>query len=119
MINMEDEMTLSPELLAIAARLKTQDNRATDNPMFSAQEKRREYGYDSDYTSDYIWVDEDCELGEVPEALRVRAKCTTRTCGTPSWFHSQRRAAKTTCVRISTISEKPVSTHTHSIVTMR
>jgi len=60
-------MKISPELLAIAARLKTQDNRATDNPMFSAQEKCREYGYAGDYACDYVWIGEDCELGEVPE----------------------------------------------------
>ena len=54
-------MKLSPELLASAERLKTQDNRATAEPMFCVQEKRREYGYDSDYAEDYIWIDDDCE----------------------------------------------------------
>jgi len=60
-------MELSRDLLAIGERLRTQDNRATDHPMFSAQEKRREYGYDGDYASDYIWVayDDAGELSEV------------------------------------------------------
>ena len=52
-------MDFPPELQAIADRLKTQDNRATDNPMFSAQEKRREYGYDWEYADSYLWIEEE------------------------------------------------------------
>jgi len=54
-------MKLDCELLAIAARLKTQDDRCTAEPMFCVQERRREYGYHPDYAVDYVWIDDDCE----------------------------------------------------------
>lgn len=45
---------LSDQLAAIAERLRTQDNRITQNPMFCVQEKKRDVGYDS------LWVDNKC-----------------------------------------------------------
>lgn len=45
------------DLRAIAARLKTQDNRITAEPMFCVQEKRREYGYDPQWVDDHVWLD--------------------------------------------------------------
>lgn len=40
---------LPQEIAAIAARLHTQDNRITQDPLFAVQQKRRVYGVDSDY----------------------------------------------------------------------
>ena len=42
-----DEAVVCKELLDISERLKTQDNRITQNPMFCVQIKRRDVGYDS------------------------------------------------------------------------
>jgi hypothetical protein len=43
------------DLLAISERLKTQDNRITQNPMFCVQVKVRDVGYDSDFSSGACW----------------------------------------------------------------
>jgi hypothetical protein len=42
----------------IAERIRTQDNRATAHPIFVVQEKVRDYGYDTDYTDDTVWLDD-------------------------------------------------------------
>jgi hypothetical protein len=47
----------SSDLLAISERLKTQDNRITQNPMFCVQIKRRDVGYDSAYSDSRCWHD--------------------------------------------------------------
>ena len=50
------------ELAAIGERLRTQDNRITQNPMFCVQEKKRDVGYDSGYTDCRCWHDSvNCE----------------------------------------------------------
>lgn len=46
---------IPPEIAAIAARLHTQDNRITDNPLFAVQQKRRVYGLDEDYEEGHGW----------------------------------------------------------------
>ena len=43
----------------IANNLHTQDNRATAHPFFIVQEKKRHYGYDSDYSDNCVWVDDE------------------------------------------------------------
>lgn len=48
--------SLPPELLAIAERLHTQDNRITQDPLFAVQQKRRIYGVDHDYCDNAEWV---------------------------------------------------------------
>lgn len=48
-------ITPSAELLDIIERLKTQDNRITQNPMFCVQEKRRLIGLDSSYSDNRCW----------------------------------------------------------------
>lgn len=46
----------------IAKRLREQDNRITEAPIFVVEQKRRIYGVDSDYTDRFVWVDPDgCE----------------------------------------------------------
>jgi hypothetical protein len=47
----------SNDLLAIGVRLRTQDNRCTADPMFCVQEKRRDIGYDKNYSDDTVWID--------------------------------------------------------------
>ncbi len=51
------EAVASSELLAIGERLRTQDNRITQNPMFCVQEKRRDVGYDWAYCDRVCWRD--------------------------------------------------------------
>ncbi len=41
----------------IGELIKTQDNRITDQPIFIVQQKRREWGYDSEYCEDYKWIE--------------------------------------------------------------
>ncbi len=53
------------ELLEIAKRLKSQDNRCTVDPMFCVQEKTREIGFDAGYTDDTVWMD--MESGDCQE----------------------------------------------------
>lgn len=52
---------MSANLSAIGERLRTQDNRITQNPMFCVQILRREVGYDSSYAANYCWVDIEAE----------------------------------------------------------
>lgn len=50
---------LNDVLAAIGDRLRTQDNRCTENPMFCVQERYRSYGYSTDYAEDTVWIDMD------------------------------------------------------------
>lgn len=45
----------STTLLAISERIRTQDNRYTQDPMFCVQEKKRDVGYDSMWAANYCW----------------------------------------------------------------
>lgn len=42
---------------SIAARIKSQDNRCTENPMFCVQEKKRVVGMDPNYSTETVWID--------------------------------------------------------------
>ena len=56
------------DLSDISKRLREQDNRCTTNPMFCVQEKRRETGYDPQWTDNRVWIDHesgDYETSEV------------------------------------------------------
>lgn len=44
--------------------LKTQDNRCTRDPIYCIMEKKRIYGYEPDYASDFIWVWDDEEIAD-------------------------------------------------------
>ena len=57
-------LLVSSELLAISERLKTQDNRITQNPMFCVQEKRRIVGMDASYSENTVWIDTQSGDGE-------------------------------------------------------
>lgn len=63
------------EILEIAQRLATQDNRATDAPIFIVEEKRRLYGFDTDYASDdeIVWRHSDGEEASRKERARLDA----------------------------------------------
>lgn len=43
-------------LKEIGERLKTQDNRITQNPMFCVQERKRDYGYAPHWVGDTVWI---------------------------------------------------------------
>lgn len=50
-------------LSIIGERLKTQDNRITQNPMFCVQVQVADCGYDTAYADDYCWWNaEQCEI---------------------------------------------------------
>jgi len=49
----------SKPLIAIAALLRTQDNRMTAEPMFCVQGRRRQYTMDTDHCDDVVWIDTD------------------------------------------------------------
>jgi hypothetical protein len=46
---------MATELQLIGERLRTQDNRITQNPMFCVQQKRRIYGLDPRWTDNTVW----------------------------------------------------------------
>lgn len=62
-------LTVPPEIMAIAERLHTQDNRITDNPLFAVLQKRCIAGLDEDYTDSFEWVTDDCE--EIHDAAEI------------------------------------------------
>jgi hypothetical protein len=51
------------ELIDIQKAIRTQDNRATGNPIFAVQQRRRIWGMDPNYTDEVCYVsDEDPEV---------------------------------------------------------
>ena len=67
-----ETITRKDKLSAISERLKTQDNRATQNPMFCVQEKHRDVGYDSTYADAQCWYNyssDEYVYDEEPEDL--------------------------------------------------
>ena len=64
---------MQEDIKKIAELIKTQDNRITDQPLFIVQREVKDYGYDSGWSDNYVWVnsadseecvDEDDELYE-------------------------------------------------------
>lgn len=45
------------KLKELADALNSQDNRATSDPIFVVEQKRRTWGMESGYSDDYAWVD--------------------------------------------------------------
>lgn len=68
---------LAEQIAEIAKRLATQDNRATDCPIFIVQEKRRVYGMDPEYADDdaIAWLDceNDYDQADPEEHARLEA----------------------------------------------
>ena len=59
----------------IAQAIATQDNAITADPVFVVQRKVRDYGYDTDYSDDLVWLNEDGnEIGSVEEWDEVQAE---------------------------------------------
>lgn len=61
----------TPELLLIIENLKTQDNRATYIPIFVVQQKKRDYGYDPNYSDYHVWLDEECREADAEESSKL------------------------------------------------
>lgn len=62
-------------LIPIANELAAQDNLATANPIFTVQQRRRDYGYDPSWGGEMVWLDEDGEEqpdGPADEYQRVQ-----------------------------------------------
>lgn len=57
----------------IARNLATQDNRATDCPIFIVQERRRVYGFDPAYSDKTVWLDSDGDEVDPEEHARLEA----------------------------------------------
>jgi hypothetical protein len=58
------------QLQRIGELIRTQDNRATSDPLFLVQQKKRIYGMDSNYCDDYEWLRKHNE-NEYIEADRI------------------------------------------------
>ena len=59
------------DILDIAERLRTQDNRITADPIFVVQEEKRVYGMDASYSDNIAWLHAD-ECHEVDAKLARR-----------------------------------------------
>lgn len=55
---MTDKQHTTESLHRIGELIRTQDNRATSDPLFIVQQKKRIYGLDSDRCEEYEWIDE-------------------------------------------------------------
>lgn len=61
-------MSIPQHIIEIGQRILTQDNLGTAHPLFCVQVKRREYGYDPEYSEETVWIDPCNDYREVPEA---------------------------------------------------
>jgi hypothetical protein len=73
-------MTIPTWLLDLSKQLKTQDNRSTGNPIFLVQQRRRLYGFDSDYTGDLVWLHDD-ECVEPDEYMQLALEAAYEATG--------------------------------------
>lgn len=66
-------MSTEKKIQDIGELIRTQDNRATADPIFVVQEKKRLYGLDPNYTEDTVWVhdDGDCKEADSEETERL------------------------------------------------
>ena len=89
---------LTPEAIAqlveIGQRLRTQDNRATDAPIFIVEEQRRTYGFDPAYSDEVVWIDDEGDEADAEKRASLEAEWDetdeepdgwTRTCYQDSW----------------------------------
>lgn len=53
-----EPLDILAELKSIGRRLRTQDNRATAEPIYLVEQRAREYGVDPAYTDTFIWLGE-------------------------------------------------------------
>lgn len=67
------------DLEDIGVRLRTQDNRATEHPLFLVQEEVFDIGFHQDYAERQMWVDEEGSLHEEePDCLATRVNVRAR-----------------------------------------
>ena len=59
----------------IGQLIATQNNRATDQPLFAVQQKRIIGGMDEDYTDKYSWVRDGEEVTDGDEIAEIEAHC--------------------------------------------
>ena len=59
---------MDEELKKIGELIRTQNNRITDQPMFTVQQLQRDWGYDSDYADEFEWIDDE---GNSPDEIRI------------------------------------------------
>ncbi len=60
---------MSEKLKKIGELIRTQDNRATDCPIFIVQEQRRDYGYNPDWSDESAWLDTHNDYNEASDDL--------------------------------------------------
>lgn len=51
----------------IGELIRTQDNRATDAPIFIVQQRKRIYGMSSEYADEWVWIDTGGDFDEADE----------------------------------------------------
>jgi hypothetical protein len=64
---------LNAEILGIAIRLHTQDNRITESPIFVVQQKVRDCGFEDGYSDKAVWVDDEGEDLSETRSQRLEA----------------------------------------------
>lgn len=71
------DASMFKKLAAIGERIRTQDNRITEQPIFVVRQKYRIYGVDPDHEDHtVVWIDEDngCEAASAEENANLEAK---------------------------------------------
>lgn len=58
----------------IGELIRTQDNRATSDPIFIVQRRKRIYGLDTDYAEDTCWIDDDGDEADSDMELELSVK---------------------------------------------
>jgi hypothetical protein len=61
----QDNKMKQDTLLTIGEQLRTQDNRSTMHPMFCVQVQERLYGFQHEWTGEYVWIDTEAGGEEV------------------------------------------------------
>ena len=92
---------MSKDIREIAELIKTQDNRMTDQPLFLVQEQVTDYGFDSDYSDDYVWINHeyDCNIAcdRLSEILDRRDDMCRSTFGYEKVYVQKRWEFVTAC----------------------
>lgn len=68
----------------IATQVATQDNLATEGPIYLVQQRRRIYGMDPDYSDNMVWIDEENNEITAKEA-RAAGDAATHTAYLDIW----------------------------------
>lgn len=83
MKNSVDRVEAAPgeALERVGELIRTQDNRATQAPIFAVQQRKRIYGMDPDYTDDIAWIDSANDYDEADERTARRLEAIHRSTG--------------------------------------